>query len=248
MDKVMVVTGGSRGIGACVARQAAAQGYSVALSYLTNKQQADAVVESIIDNGGRAIALQANVAIEHQLIDLFEQVDNNLGPVTALVNNVGILEQQMPVETMDAARLNRVFSTNIIGSFICAREAIKRMSTRHGGNGGGIVNLSSRAAKLGSANEYVDYAASKAAIDTFTIGLSKELAEQGIRVNAVAPGAIYTDIHASGGEPERVERIKAAIPMQRGGYPDEVAKAILWLLSEDASYTTGTILDVAGGR
>lgn len=248
MDKVMVVTGGSRGIGACVARQAAAQGYSVALSYLTNKQQADAVVESIIDNGGRAIALQANVAIEQQLIDLFEQVDNNLGPVTALVNNVGILEQQMPVETMDAARLNRVFSTNIIGSFICAREAIKRMSTRHGGNGGGIVNLSSRAAKLGSANEYVDYAASKAAIDTFTIGLSKELAEQGIRVNAVAPGAIYTDIHASGGEPERVERIKAAIPMQRGGYPDEVAKAILWLLSEDASYTTGTILDVAGGR
>lgn len=248
MRQVMIVTGGSRGIGACVAKQAAAKGYAVALSYLSNQQQADAVVESITANGGKAIAIQADIAVEQQIIELFQQVDASLGTVTALVNNAGILEQQMRVEAMDAARLNRIFTTNITGSFLCAREAIKRMSTRHGGNGGCIVNLSSRASKLGAANEYVDYAASKAAIDTLTLGLAREVADEGIRVNAVAPGAIYTDIHSSGGEPGRVERIKTGIPMQRGGTPEEVANAVLWLASDEASYATGTTIDVAGGR
>lgn len=248
MSKVMLVTGGSRGIGAAVARQAAAQGYSVALTYLHNAEQAKTVVEGINSQGGNAISLQADVADEQQVINLFEQVDKRLGKLCALVNNAGILEQQMRVETMDAARLNRILTTNVTGSFICCREAIKRMSTAKGGNGGGIVNLSSRAAKLGSANEYVDYAASKAAVDTLTQGLANEVAAEGIRVNAVAPGAIHTDIHASGGEPGRVERIKAGIPMQRGGYPDEVANAVLWLLSDQASYTTGSIVDVSGGR
>lgn len=179
---------------------------------------------------------------------LFEQIDAELGPITALVNNAGILEQQMRVDQMDAARLQRIFTTNVVGSFLCAREAVKRMSTRYGGTGGAIVNLSSGAARLGSPNEYVDYAASKAAIDIFTLGLAKEVATEGIRVNAVRPGVIYTEIHASGGEPGRVDRVKALVPMQRGGYVEEVARAILWLLSDEASYTTGTCLDVSGGR
>lgn len=248
MKKVMLVTGGSRGIGAAVARLAAAEGYAVCISYLSNQVAAEAVVAAIMDKGGLALAVQADVALEQDVVRLFECVDRALGPVTALVNNAGILAPQARVEDMDASRITRVFASNVVGSFVCAREAVRRMSTRHGGSGGAIVNLSSRASRLGAPGEYVDYAASKAAIDTLTIGLAKEVAAEGIRVNAVAPGVIYTDIHASGGEPGRVERLKDAIPMKRGGYPEEVAKAVLWLLSEDASFTTGASIDVAGGR
>ncbi|MDP1611365.1 MAG: SDR family oxidoreductase [Sulfuritalea sp.] len=247
-QQVMIVTGGSRGIGAAVARLGAAEGYAVCISYLNNHAAAAAVVASITAQGLRAMAVQADVASEADVMRLFREVDAALGTVTALVNNAGILERQARVEDMDAARISRIFATNVTGSFICAREAVRRMSTRHGGNGGAIVNLSSRAARLGAPGEYVDYAASKAAIDTLTIGLAKEVAAEGIRVNAVSPGVIYTDIHASGGEPGRVERVKDAIPMQRGGTPEEVAKAVLWLLSADASYTTGATIDVAGGR
>lgn len=248
MKKVLLVTGGSRGIGAAVARLAAQQGYAVCLSYLGQREAAAAVVASIAEAGGTALAVQADVAVEDDVLRLFSQVDAAFGPLTALVNNAGILERQSRVEDMDAARIGRVFATNVVGSFICAREAVRRMSTRHGGAGGAIVNLSSRAARLGSPNEYVDYAASKAAIDTLTIGLAKEVAAEGIRVNAVSPGLIYTDIHASGGDPGRVDRVKSAVPMQRGGSPEEVARAVLWLLSDDASYTTGASIDVAGGR
>ena len=248
MKKVIIVTGGSRGIGAAIARLAAVEGYAVCISYRHNQGAAEAVVASISEKNGTAMAVQADVAIEQDVVRLFECVDSTLGPVTALVNNAGILEQQACVEDMDAERITRIFATNVVGSFVCAREAVRRMSTRHGGPGGAIVNISSRASRLGAPGEYVDYAASKAAIDTLTIGLAKEVAAQGIRVNAVSPGVIYTDIHASGGEPQRVERIKDSIPMKRGGYPEEVARAVLWLLSEDASYTTGTSIDVSGGR
>lgn len=248
MKKVILVTGGSRGIGAAVAHLAAQEGYAVCISYLSNRSAAEAVVASITEKGGLALAVQADVAREPDVVRLFECVDKALGPVTALVNNAGILERQARVEDMDAARITRVFATNVVGSFVCAREAVRRMSTRHGGVGGAIVNLSSRASRLGAPGEYVDYAASKAAIDTLTIGLAKEVAAEGVRVNAVSPGVIYTDIHASGGEPGRVERLKESIPMKRGGYPEEVAKAVLWLLSEDASFTTGASIDVAGGR
>ena len=248
MKRVLLVTGGSRGIGAAVARLAAQNGYAVCLSYLNNRDAANEVAASIAAKGGVALAVQADVAVEQDVVRLFEQVDASLGRVTALVNNAGILEQQSRVEDMDAARIGRVFATNVTGSFICAREAIRRMSTRHGGLGGAIVNMSSRASRLGSPNEYVDYAASKGAIDTFTVGLAKELAAEGIRVNAVSPGIIYTDIHASGGDPDRVDRMKDAIPMKRGGTVEEVAKAVLWLLSDDASYTTGASIDVSGGR
>ncbi len=246
--KVLVVTGGSRGIGAAVARLAAQNAYAVCLTYQRNRVAADEVVASISGAGGVALAVQADVAVENDIVRLFQQVDASLGRVTALVNNAGILEHQSRVEDMDAARLGRIFSTNVIGSFICAREAIRRMSTKHGGTGGGIVNLSSRASRLGSPNEYVDYAASKGAIDTFTIGLAKEVAAEGIRVNAVSPGIIDTEIHASGGEPGRVDRMKGAIPMGRGGTAEEVARTVLWLLSDDASYTTAACIDVAGGR
>lgn len=248
MEKIILITGGSRGIGAATARLAAAQGYAVCLSYLRNKPAAEAVVREIAKAGGRAIAVAADVAIEADVVRLFETVDAQLGRLTALVNNAGVLERHMRVEEMDAGRLARVLAANVIGSFLCAREAVKRMSTRHGGPGGAIVNLSSAASRLGSPNEYVDYAASKGAIDTFTIGLAKEVAAEGIRVNAVRPGVIYTDIHADGGEPGRVDRVKSAVPMLRGGQPEEVAKAILWLLSDEASYSTGAILDVSGGR
>lgn len=248
MENVLIVTGGGRGIGAAVARLAAEQGYAVCISYLNNHAAAAGVVAAITGKGGRAISVQADVAVEAQVVRLFEQVDSTLGRLTALVNNAGILERQARVEDMDAARIARVLATNVVGSFICAREAVRRMSTRHGGRGGAIVNLSSRAARLGSPGEYVDYAASKAAVDTLTIGLAKEVAAEGIRVNAVAPGLIYTDIHASGGEPGRVDRVKNAVPMQRGGYPEEVAQAVLWLLSDQASYTTGATIDVSGGR
>jgi NAD(P)-dependent dehydrogenase (short-subunit alcohol dehydrogenase family) len=246
--KVLIVTGGSRGIGAATARLAAQQGYAVCLSYRNNRHAADEVVAAIIATGGVAMAVKADVAVEQDVVRLFEQVDASLGRVTALVNNAGILEKQSRVEDMDAARVSRIFATNVIGSFVCAREAIRRMSTKHGGAGGAIVNLSSRASRLGAPNEYVDYAASKGAIDTFTVGLAKELAAEGIRVNAVSPGIIHTDIHASGGDPDRVERMKDVVPMKRGGTAEEVARAVLWLLSADSSYTTGASIDVAGGR
>ena len=248
MKKVIVVTGASRGIGAATARLAAARGYAVCVNYLKNRAAANAVVDDIELAGGQAIAVAADVASETEVVKLFKTVDQQLGTVTALVNNVGILETQMRVEDMDAARLNRIFAANITSCFLCAREAVRRMSSRHGGSGGAIVNVSSAASRLGAAGEYVDYAASKGAIDTLTIGLALEVATEGIRVNAVRPGFIYTDIHASGGEPGRVDRVKDSVPMKRGGRPEEVAHAILWLLSDEASYATGTFIDLAGGR
>ena len=247
MNKVIIVTGGSRGIGAATAILAAERGYTVCFTYLHNQAAANRIVNSIEQRGGRAIAVAADVASETDVINLFHKVDEQLGSVTALVNNAGVLETQMRLECMDADRLKRIFNTNILGSFLCAREAVKRMSTLHGGVGGAIINVSSGAARTGSPNDYVDYAASKGAIDTMTIGLAKEVANEGIRVNAVRPGIIDTDIHASGGEPNRVDRVKALIPMKRGGQAIEVAQAILWLLSDEASYTTGSFIDVAGG-
>lgn len=245
--KVILITGGSRGIGAATARLAAAKGYAVGVNYIRDAAAAASVVDEIRSGGGQAEAFQADVAGEEEVVGLFEAVDASLGRLGALVNNAGILERQMRVDEMDAARLRRVFAANVIGSFLCAREAVRRMSTRHGGEGGAIVNVSSAAARLGSAGEYVDYAATKGAVDTLTIGLAKEVAAEGIRVNAVRPAFIYTDIHARGGEPGRVDRVRGAIPMRRGGRPDEVAGAILWLVSEEASYTTGTFIDLAGG-
>jgi NAD(P)-dependent dehydrogenase (short-subunit alcohol dehydrogenase family) len=244
----MIVTGGSRGIGAATARFAGQTGYAVCISYLRNRQAAQAVVQSIESAGGTAVAVAADVSSEADVRRLFKTVDDSLGPVTALVNNAGIVEPQTRVENMDAARVNRVLAVNVTGSFLCAREAIRRMSTKYGGTGGAIVNVSSVAARLGSPEEYVDYAAAKAAIDTFTVGLAKEIATEGIRVNAVRPGVVHTDIHASGGEPNRVERVKHYVPMKRGGRPEEIARAILWLVSDEASYSTGAILDVSGGR
>jgi NAD(P)-dependent dehydrogenase (short-subunit alcohol dehydrogenase family) len=248
MSKVIVITGGGRGIGAATARLAAGQGYAVCVNYRQNRSTADTVVTAVERAGGRAIAVAADVSVESDVVKLFATVDRALGPVTALVNNAGILERQMRVEEMDAARLSRVFATNVTGAFLCAREAIRRMSTRHGGAGGAIVNVSSAAARLGAPDEYIDYAASKGAIDTLTIGLAREVAADGIRVNAVRPGIIYTDIHAKGGEPGRVERMKSTVPLGRGGQASEVAHAILWLLSPEASYTTGAFIDVTGGR
>ncbi len=248
MHKVIIVTGGSRGIGAATAQLAAQRGYAVCVNYLNNAAAANAVTKLIRQNGGEAIAVAADVASEVDVSRMFDLVDNAFGTVTALVNNAGILERQMRVEDMDAGRLQRVLRTNVIGCFLCAREAVRRMSTRLGGAGGAIVNVSSGASRLGSPGEYVDYAASKGAIDTLTIGLAKEVASDGIRVNAVRPGFIYTDIHADGGEPHRVDRLKERVPMKRGGEAMEVAAAILWLLSEEASYSTGTFVDVTGGK
>jgi len=247
MDKIAIITGASRGIGAATALLAAERGYAVCVNYLRNRTAARAVVRAIERSGGRAIAVAADVAVEADVLRLFESVDRKLGPLTALVNNAGILDRQMRVEDMNAARLNRIFSTNITGYFLCAREAIRRMSTRHGGAGGAVVNVSSGASRSGSPGEYVDYAASKGAIDTMTVGLAREVAGEGIRVNAVRPAFIYTDIHASGGEPGRVNRVREFVPMKRGGEAVEVARAILWLLSDEASYSTGTIIDVTGG-
>lgn len=248
MDRILLVTGASRGIGAACARLAAQRGYTVCVNYRADDAAAAAVVAAIAAAGGTALAIQADISLEADVVRMFKQIDTAYGPVAALINNAGILAHQMRVDAMDAARINRILATNVTGSFLCAREAVRRMSTRHGGLGGAIVNISSRAAVLGSAGEYVDYAASKAAVDALTIGLSKEVAGEGIRVNGVRPGLIHTGMHASGGEPGRVNRLQSAIPMQRGGQPDEVALAALWLLSSEAAYTTGSFIDVAGGR
>ena len=246
--KTMIVTGASRGIGAATAKLAAENGFAVVVNYHRNKAAAERVVAEIEAHGGRALAVQADISKEEDIFRLFEETDKHFGVVHSLINNAGILEHQMRVDNMDAARLQRVFATNITGQILCAREAIKRMSTKQGGQGGTIVNVSSIAARTGAPHEYVDYAASKGAIDAFTLGLSKEVADEGLRVNAVRPAFIYTDIHADGGEPGRVDRIKDSIPMKRGGLAKEVAEAILWLASEKSSYSTGVIIDVTGGR
>lgn len=246
--KILLVTGASRGIGAATARLAATRGYDVCVNYLLNRDAAQRLLAELNQLGARAIAVQADVSQETDVARLFQAVDQELGPLSALVNNAGILETQRRVDEIDAARLARVLAANVIGSFLCAREAVRRMSTKRGGQGGAFVNISSVAARTGSPGEYVDYAASKGAIDSFTVGLAQEVATEGMRVNAVRPGFIYTDIHASGGEPDRVERVKQFVPLRRGGQPEEVAEAILWLLSGAASYTTGTFIDVTGGK
>lgn len=245
---VVLITGGSRGIGAATALAAARAGYAVALSFQHDARAAQSVVRAIEAFGGRAFALQADVAQEDSVLAMFTAVDTTWGRLDALVNNAGVVDVACRVDAMSVARLRRLFDTNVLGCFLCAREAVMRMSTRHGGRGGSIVNVSSAAARLGSPGQYVDYAASKGAIDTFTLGLSKEVAAEGIRVNAVRPGIIDTEIHASGGQPNRAQFLGAQVPMQRPGRADEVAQAIVWLLGSDSSYTTGTLLDVSGGR
>lgn len=248
MDKVVVITGGSRGIGAATARLAAQRGYAVCISYASNEAAARQVKADVEKLGARALAVAADVSVEADVVRLFQAVDRDLGRVSALVNNAGIVDVRARVEEVSAARLQRMLAINVIGSFLCAREAVKRMAPRFGGQGGAIVNLSSAAAKLGSPGDYVDYAASKGAIETFTIGLAKEVGADRIRVNGVRPGVIRTEIHASSGDPARVDRIGATAPLGRAGEAEEVARAILWLLSDEASYTTGAMLDVSGGR
>ena len=247
-DKVILITGGSRGIGAATALLAALQGYAVAVNYTTNSLAADEVVRQIRAQGGTALTVQANVADEAQVLAMFEKVSTELGKLTALVNNAGVVDVAARVDQMDVARWKRMFDINVIGTMLCAREAVRRMSTRHGGAGGAIVNMSSAVAILGAAGQYVDYAAAKGAIEAFTIGLGREVAAEAIRVNAVRPGIVDTEIHASGGQPDRARLAAPLIPMQRAGRAEEVAQAIVWLLSDAASYTTGSILDVTGGR
>jgi NAD(P)-dependent dehydrogenase (short-subunit alcohol dehydrogenase family) len=249
LPKLVLITGGSRGIGAATALLLATrEGYTVAVNYTANSLAADEVVRQIRVGGGQAMAVQADVAKEAEVLAMFEKIDAKFGRLTALVNNAGIVDQTSRVDGMSLARLQRMFEVNVFGSFMCAREAVKRMSTRYGGEGGAIVNVSSAAARLGSPGQYVDYAAAKGAIDTFTTGLAKEVVSEGIRVNGVRPGIIDTDIHASGGLPDRVRTVAPQVPMQRAGTAAEVAEAIVWLLSERASYTTGSVLDVTGGR
>jgi len=248
LEQVLLVTGASRGIGAATALLAAARGYAVAVNYATQAGAAEEVVRAIRAQGGKALAVQADVADEGQVLAMFEQVDAKLGRLTALVNNAGVVDVAARVDEMGVARLRRMFDINVLGSIVCAREAVRRMSTRHGGKGGAIVNVSSAAARLGAPGQYVDYAAAKGAIDAFTIGLAKEVAAEGIRVNAVRPGLIETDIHASGGLPDRVQQLAHQVPMQRGGTAGEVANAIVWLLSPEASYTTMSLVEVSGGR
>ncbi len=245
MDKVMIITGGGRGIGAETARLAARQGYSICVNYLRDRDSAEKLIREL---KSKAIALAGDVSKEDDVLKLFSEVDRALGRVTVLVNNAGIVDRSQRVEQITAERLARMFAVNVTGSFLCAREAVKRMSKKHGGQGGAIVNVSSAAAKLGSPGDYVDYAAAKAAVETFTVGLAKEVGGEGIRVNAVRPGVIRTDIHKVSGDPSRVDRVGAAAPLGRPGEPQEVARAILWLASEEASYTTGAVLDVTGGR
>lgn len=248
MEKIALITGASRGIGAATALRAAQQGWAVAVNYHANHAAAQAVVAQIRAGGGTALAVQADVAQEEDIVAMFQTVDAQLGRISALVNNAGVVDVTQRVDAMSAARLRRMFDTNVIGSIVCAREAVRRMSTRHGGAGGAIVNVSSAASRLGAAHQYVDYAASKGAIDSFTIGLAREVAAEGIRVNAVRPGLIETDIHASGGLPERVRDLAHQVPMQRGGTADEVAQAIVWLMSDASHYTTMSLLDISGGR
>ena len=243
MKKVMLITGAARGIGAATARLAAERGYAVCVNYVRNRDAAEKLAREI---GG--IAVVADVSLEADVVRLFRDVDQKLGRIAVLVNNAGIVDRRSRVEDMTPARIERMFAVNVVGSFLCAREAVKRMSRRHGGAGGVIVNISSAAARLGSPGDYVDYAASKGAVDTFTIGLAKEVAAEGIRVVGVRPGVIHTGIHAGSGDPARVERIAETAPLKRAGEPEEVARAILWIASDEASYTTGAILDVTGGR
>jgi len=248
MKKVILITGGGRGIGAATSLLAAQAGYHVAVNYRVNQDAANEVVSKIKEIGGTAIAVRADVAIEEDVVRMFREVDEKLGSLTALVNNAGILQKQCKVIDLDGPRLQRIFAANSIGPILCSREAIKRMSRSNGGNGGAIVNISSTAIKHGGAFEYADYAASKGAVEVFTLGLAKEVAPEGIRVNAVRPGSVYTEIHTDGGEPGRVDRIKDGIPLKRGGQPEEIAKAVLWLISDEASYCAGSILDVSGGK
>ncbi len=243
MAGVMLITGSSRGIGAATARLAAERGYKVGVNYVRDRSAGEALAREL---GGIAIA--ADVSAEADVLRMFAEVDRRLGQLTVLVNNAGIVDVAARVDEMSAERMQRMFAVNITGSFLCAREAVKRMSTKHGGAGGSIINLSSVAARIGAPAMYVDYAASKAAIDTLTLGLSKEVGPEGIRVNAIRPGVIHTDIHASSGDPERADRIGASAPLQRAGEPEEIARAILWLASDEASYVSGAILDVSGGR
>ena len=248
MSKLVLITGGSRGIGAATALLAARQGYAVAVNYSANSLAADEVVRQIRQAGGQAMAVQADVAVEAQVVAMFEKIDAKFGRLNALVNNAGVVDQAVRVEAITLQRLQRMFEINVFGSFLCAREAVRRMSTRHGGAGGAIVHVSSAAARIGSPGQYVDYAAAKGAIDTFTLGLAREVAAEGIRVNAVRPGIIDTGIHASGGLPNRARDVAPQVPMQRAGSAEEVAESIVWLLGDHASYTTGALLDVAGGR
>jgi NAD(P)-dependent dehydrogenase (short-subunit alcohol dehydrogenase family) len=248
MSRVVLITGASRGIGAVTATLAASRGYHVGVNYRANRAAAEAVVSGIREAGGTAVAISGDVAIEADVLRMFADCEQALGPLTDLVNNAGVVDIKARVDEMSAARLQRMFAVNVFGTMLCAREAVKRMSTRHGGRGGVIVNVSSVAARIGSPGEYVDYAAAKGAVDVFTIGLAKEVASEGIRVNAVRPGIVRTEIHASGGQPDRLDRIAPLVPMLRPGEPEEIAGAILWLLSAEASYTSGALLDVSGAR